>query len=82
MAKLTSESISVKIDLTNKAGSTGSFEVPVTVSIDGADSCWATEANRNTPYMVSVTIEDTPAAQTNAGTGSKEASTDAATPTD
>lgn len=81
MAKLTGENIYVRVDLTNMAGSTGSFEVPAIVSINGADSCWATEAGR-TPYMVYVTIEDTPSAPANAGAGSKESADDAATPND
>jgi len=77
MSKLTGESIYVTVDLTNKADSTGSFEMPATVSIDGADSCWATGT-----YMVSVTITYTPTAQTNTELVSGVPSNDAATPND
>ena len=77
MAKLTGESISVTVDLTNKADSTGSFDMPAIVTFDGADSCWAYGT-----YMVSVTITDGPSAQANTGIESKASQNDAAKPND
>lgn len=41
ISKLTGDSISCTADLTNFAEQTGTVEVPVTVTVSGADSCWA-----------------------------------------
>lgn len=43
VSKLTGDSISVQLDLTNFADRTGSVEVPATIAItgSGSDSCWA-----------------------------------------
>lgn len=55
VSKLTGDSISVQLDLTNFADRTGSVEVPATIAITGAgsDSCWALGKYRVTVVLAS-----------------------------
>ena len=57
IAKLTGDSLSVQLDLTNFAGRTGVVEVPATIVIagSGTDTCWVLGR-----YTVSVQISDKP----------------------
>lgn len=58
VAKLTGESVYCTADLENVKSSTGSVEVPVTVQINGANSCWAVGQ-----YVVTVNMSaETPVA--------------------
>lgn len=54
-SRLTGDSLSVQIDLTNFADRTGSVEVPATIAItgSGSDSCWALGR-----YRVTLTLSD------------------------
>lgn len=63
VSKLTGDSLSVQIDLTNFTDRTGSVEVPATIGItgSGSDSCWALGK-----YTVSVLISDKTTIQANA----------------
>ena len=53
IAKLTGESISCTVDLAAVADPNGSIQVPVKITINGADSCWATGV-----YTAHVTITE------------------------
>ena len=53
VGKLTGDSVSCTVDMTNYAEQTGIIEVPVTVTVSGADSCWSVGS-----YSVYVTITD------------------------
>lgn len=60
VSRLTGDSISVQIDLTNLGNRSGLVEVPVTASISGTagDSCWIAGS-----YMATVTLTDVTAMQ-------------------
>lgn len=53
MTRVTGDSISVQVDLSNFQNQTGTVEVPATVTLTGslADSCWVVDE-----YTVSVNI--------------------------
>ncbi len=70
VSKLTGDSLSVQADLTNFADSTGSVEVPVTITISssGADSCWVVGK-----YTVSVSLSEQNAFQAEALPDSSDA---------
>lgn len=61
VGKLTGDSVSCTVDMTNYAEQTGIIEVPVTVTVSGADSCWSVGS-----YSVYVTITDKNAVPTTA----------------
>ena len=61
VGKLTGDSVSSTVDMTNYAEQTGIIEVPVTVTVSGADSCWSVGS-----YSVYVTITDKNAVPTTA----------------
>ena len=56
ISKLTGESVFCTVDLMSVTDPNGSIEVPVTISINNADSCWATGV-----YTAHVTVSDKPA---------------------
>lgn len=64
ISKLTADSIFCTIDLSSVTDPTGSIEVPVTVSVLNADSCWATGT-----YTAHITLSD--AAKTAENTSSE-----------
>lgn len=53
ISKLTGESIFCTVDLSSVTDPNGSIEVPLTVTINNADSCWATGV-----YTAHVTVSD------------------------
>ncbi|MGN0478154.1 MAG: YbbR-like domain-containing protein [Hominenteromicrobium sp.] len=53
LSRLTGESIFCTVDLSSVSDPSGSIEVPVTISINNADSCWATGV-----YTAHVTVTD------------------------
>ncbi len=55
IAKLTGESVFCTVDLSSLQDQNGSLEVPVTVTINNADSCWAVGT-----YTAHITISDKP----------------------
>ncbi len=61
--RLTGDSISVQIDLTNIQNRTGSMEVPITATISGSagDACWIAGS-----YTATITLVDAAVAQANA----------------
>lgn len=67
VSRLTGDSISVQIDLTNIANRTGSMEVPITASISGSpgDACWISGS-----YTATITLIDAAAMQAGADAAS------------
>lgn len=53
ISKLTSDSVFCTVDLSSVTDPSGSIEVPVSISVTNADSCWATGT-----YTAHVTISD------------------------
>lgn len=76
IAKLTGENIYLTVDLSAKADSTGTFEVPATVAVN-ANSCWAYGK-----YSVNVSIEEVTVAASKMLLQSSEKYEDGATPTE
>lgn len=63
VAKLTGDSVMIQADMSNISASSGTVDVPVTVSLTGssADACWVLGS-----YTMAVTISSTEAASTQA----------------
>ncbi len=55
IARLTGKTIFCTVDLASFQGQNGSLEVPVTVTVNNSDSCWAVGT-----YMAHVTVSDKP----------------------
>lgn len=70
VSKLTGDSISIQLDLTNYQDTLGSRQLPVSVSLTGAsaDSCWVLGQ-----YSVTVTLENAVAAQAEVDSGGDSA---------
>ena len=57
VSKLTGDSIFCTVDLSSVSDPSGNIEVPVTVTVNNAESCWATGT-----YTAHVTVSDAAAA--------------------